>query len=117
MPHVDGTILERETELAALGAAARDAAEGAGTVVLVSGEAGIGKSSLVQAIRGVLPAEGRFLVGYCDDLAPPRVLGPLRDLIGSVGTALTRALERGDRDEVFQALRDELGWTTHTTVL
>jgi DNA-binding CsgD family transcriptional regulator/tetratricopeptide (TPR) repeat protein len=45
------------------------------------------------------------------------VLGPLRDLIGSVGTALTQALERGDRSEVLEALRDEVGWMKHPTVL
>src|SRR3954451_12213928 len=112
-----GTILEREDELAALGAAAREAGDGAGSVVLVSGEAGIGKSSLVEGMRAVLPAEGRILVGYCDDLATPRVLGPLRDLIGSVGTALTRALERGDRGEVLESLGAELGWADHPTVL
>jgi predicted ATPase len=56
MSEVTRTILERDDELAALGSAARDAADGTGSVVLVSGEAGIGKSSLVQAIRGVLPA-------------------------------------------------------------
>jgi DNA-binding CsgD family transcriptional regulator/tetratricopeptide (TPR) repeat protein len=117
MPEVGRPILEREDELAALGSAARDAGGGAGSVVLVSGEAGIGKSSLVQAIRGVLPAEGRLLVGYCDDLATPRVLGPLRDLIGSVGTVLNGALERGDRADVLEALRDELGWARHPTVL
>jgi DNA-binding CsgD family transcriptional regulator/tetratricopeptide (TPR) repeat protein len=114
---VGRTILEREDELAALGSAARDAGSGAGSVVLIYGEAGIGKSSLVEAIRGVLPAEGRLLVGYCDDLATPRVLGPLRDLIGSVGTALTQALKRGDRGAVLEALRDELGWARHPTVL
>jgi len=86
-------------------------------VVLVSGEAGIGKSSLVGAIRAVLPAEGRLLVGYCDDLASPRVLGPLRDLIGSVGTALTAALESADRSRVIDALRAELDWPEHPTVL
>ncbi len=112
-----GTILERDDELAVLGRAARDAGDGSGTVVLVSGEAGIGKSSLVEAVRGVLPAEGRLLVGYCDDLATPRVLGPFRDLIGSVGTALTRALQRGDRAAVLEALRDELGSAKHPTVL
>jgi len=37
------TILEREDELAALGSAARDAGDGAGAVVLISGEGGIGK--------------------------------------------------------------------------
>ena len=110
-------MLERDDELAALGGAARDAADGSGSVVLISGEAGIGKSSLVEAIRGVLPAEGRFLVGYCDDLATARVLGPLRDLIGSVGTQLTQALERGDRGGVLEALRDELGRARPPTVL
>ena len=117
MQQMGRTMLEREEELAALGSAARDACDGSGSVVLISGEAGIGKSSLVEAIRGVLPAEGRFLVGYCDDLATARVLGPLRDLIGSVGTALTRALERGDRGEVLEALRDELGLARPPTVL
>jgi DNA-binding CsgD family transcriptional regulator/energy-coupling factor transporter ATP-binding protein EcfA2 len=110
-------ILERDDELAALASAAGEAGNRDGSVVLVSGEAGIGKSSLVQAIRGVLPAEGRLLVGYCDDLATPRVLGPLRDLIGSVGRTLAQALERGDRGEVLEALRDELGSATTPTVL
>src|SRR5918998_3866327 len=110
-------ILERERELAELGAAAREAKGGDGSIVLVMGEPGIGKSSLVDAVRGVLPAEGRLLVGYCDDLATPRVLGPLRDLIGSVGRRLTGALERGDRGEVVEALRSELGWAKHPTVL
>jgi DNA-binding CsgD family transcriptional regulator/tetratricopeptide (TPR) repeat protein len=117
MREMSRPILEREDELAALGSAAREAGDGAGSVVLISGEAGIGKSSLVRAIRRVLPAEGRLLVGYCDDLATPRVLGPLRDLIGSVGTALTTALERGDRGEVLEALRAELAWAKHPTVL
>jgi DNA-binding CsgD family transcriptional regulator/tetratricopeptide (TPR) repeat protein len=110
-------IIEREHELAELAAAAREAGGGDGSIVLVVGEAGIGKSSLVEAARTVLPAEGRLLVGYCDDLATPRVLGPLRDLIGSVGTSLTRALESGDRGQVIEALRAELDWPGHPTVL
>jgi DNA-binding CsgD family transcriptional regulator/tetratricopeptide (TPR) repeat protein len=110
-------ILERERELAELGAAAREAKDGDGSVVLLVGEAGIGKSSLVQSIRSVLPAEGRLLVGYCDDLATPRVLGPLRDLVGSVGVTLTRALHSGDRSQVIDALRAELDWPDHPTVL
>ena len=114
---VGRVILEREDELAALAGAARDAGDGVGSAVLISGEAGIGKSSLVEAIRGVLPAEGRLLVGYCDDLATPRVLGPLRDLIGSVGTGLTQALAHGDRGEVLEALRGELGWAKQPTVM
>jgi DNA-binding CsgD family transcriptional regulator/tetratricopeptide (TPR) repeat protein len=115
---VRGSILEREHELAELAAAGREAAAGAGSVVLVSGEAGIGKSSLIEAARAVLPAEGRLLIGYCDDLATRRALGPFRDLVGSVGAELTAALaDGGDRNRLLDALRAALSWVGHPTVL
>src|SRR5215831_18589460 len=124
VPAADGTIsvmrrpiLEREQELAELGAAAREATSGNGSIVLIEGEAGIGKSSLVDAIRSVLPAEGRLLLGWCDDLATPRVLGPLRDLREHVGTPLTAALDAGDRGRVAEALLAELTWAGHSSVL
>ena len=111
-------ILERDAELAVLAAAVHDAAGGHGSVVLISGEAGIGKSSLVEAVRAQLPAEGRLLIGYCDDLATPRTLGPFRDLAGSVGTELSRAVADGsDRDRLLAALRAELDWADHPAVL
>ena len=111
-------MLERDAELSALAHAAREAADRHGSVVLIMGEAGIGKSSLVEALRSHLPAEGRMLVGYCDDLATPRTLGPFRDLVGSVGTELSRAVTDGsERDRVLAALRTELTWPDHPTVL
>src|SRR5689334_14100777 len=59
-----------------------------------------------------------MLVGYCDDLATPRTLGPFRDLVGSVGTDLSRAVTDGsERDRVLTALRTELTWPDHPTVL
>lgn len=111
-------ILERDGELTVLAAALKDAGDGHGSVVLISGEAGIGKSSLVQAVRAQLPAEGRMLIGYCDDLATPRTLGPFRDLAGRVGTRLSRALgDGGDRDGLLAALYAELDWADHPAVL
>jgi DNA-binding CsgD family transcriptional regulator/tetratricopeptide (TPR) repeat protein len=111
-------ILEREAELSVLDDAIQAAAGGDGSVVLVFGEAGIGKSSLVEAVRAQLPAEGRMFVGYCDDLATPRTLGPFRDLVGSVGSELSRAvLDGGDRDRILTALRAELDWPQHPAVL
>ena len=112
------TLLEREHELGLLAAAAREAAAGAGSVVLVLGEPGIGKSVLVDEIRSVLPAQGRLLVGYCDDLATRRALGPFRDLIGGVGSELTRALQDGgDRNRLLESLRTDLSWPGRCTVL
>ena len=110
-------MLERERELEALGAVAEEARAGDGSVVLIVGEAGIGKSNLVDAVGSVLPAGTRLLIGYCDDLATPRVLGPLRDLTGRVGSALTQALEAGDRSRVSDALRAELDRPEQPTVL
>ncbi len=111
-------IVERDPELSALAGVVATAARGQGSVVLISGEAGIGKSSLVEAVRARLPAEGRMLVGYCDDLVTPRTLGPFRDLVGSVGTELSQAVSDGsDRDRLLAALRAELDWAGHPTVL
>jgi predicted ATPase len=45
-------LLERDGELDALETALRRAEHGAGSVVLVSGEAGIGKTSLLRAFVG-----------------------------------------------------------------
>ena len=111
-------MLERETELTAMIDAARCAAGGTGSVVLVSGETGIGKSRLVAELAAAVPATTRVLVGCCDDLATPRILGPLRDLAGEVGADLARALRTpADRDDLAVALRDELDWSGHATVL
>ncbi|ALV37276.1 AAA family ATPase [Streptomyces sp. CdTB01] len=115
---MDRGILEREPELALLGSAARQAADGAGAVALVFGEAGIGKSSLVTALPDRLPGRARMLVGQCDDLATRRPLGPFRDLVGSVGADLARAVtEGGDRHRVYEALHAELAMTPHPALL
>jgi DNA-binding CsgD family transcriptional regulator/tetratricopeptide (TPR) repeat protein len=101
-------LLERDSELIELGDAVRTAAAGRGCVLLVHGEAGIGKSSLVNALREQPPAGSRVLVGACDALSTPRTLGPLRDLRPFVGPRLSDALRVGDREDVFTALHEEL---------
>jgi DNA-binding CsgD family transcriptional regulator/tetratricopeptide (TPR) repeat protein len=101
-------LLERDEELATLVEAAREAAHGTGSVVLLHGEAGIGKTSLVSAVRSALPDGTRMLVGSCDALSTPRTLGPFRDLAPAVGPRLAHALQSGERDQVMDALLDEL---------
>ena len=45
-----GELVERGEALAALGAGLREVAAGPGRIVLISGEAGIGKTSLLRAL-------------------------------------------------------------------
>lgn len=102
-------LLERVDELTQLGAAARAAADGRGVVALVHGEAGIGKTAVVQALPSRLPAGTRLLVGWCDALSTPRTLGPLKDVAAQLGSGVMAALAAGERDAVMAALRDALG--------
>lgn len=110
-------LLERDAELAQLQAAAREAALGHGRVVLLHGEAGIGKSSLVEAVRANPPAGVRVLLGACDPMSTPRPFGPLRDLTPAVRPRLGEALRSGDREEVFSALREELSDAAGTVLI
>jgi DNA-binding CsgD family transcriptional regulator/tetratricopeptide (TPR) repeat protein len=97
-------LLERDGALAALAEARQAAARGAGRVVFVTGEPGIGKTSLVTRFVDDLGPDARVLLGTCDDLSIPRPLGPLRDLVGSVSRELGEALAAGAAPHDVQAL-------------
>ncbi|RKS71517.1 AAA ATPase-like protein [Motilibacter peucedani] len=101
-------LLER-TELLAGMDQALEASARLGQVVLVAGEAGIGKTALVRRfVDG--HAGARVLTGLCDPLLTPRALGPLHDIARSTGGRLAELLGSGARREaVFDALLDELG--------
>ena len=88
-------LLEREAALAALTEARDAAARGDGRVVVVTGEPGIGKTSLVTRFLADLGADARVLLGTCDDLSIPRPLGAIRDLAGTLSPALEEALAAG----------------------
>ena len=60
-------LLERDDTLAVLAGAVAAAAAGRGSVALVSGEAGIGKTSLVRAFVAEATGRARLLVAACDD--------------------------------------------------
>ena len=71
-------LLERDGALATLTEARDAAASGDGRVVFVTGEPGIGKTSLVTRFLRDLDSDARVLLGTCDDLSIPRPLGPIR---------------------------------------
>ena len=107
-------LLEREQEQAALGRAL-DRARTDGRVVLVLGEAGIGKTSLVGAVLGA--REVRALYGACDPLGVPRPLGPIHDVARAATGPLAGALESGAREPVLDALLETLGARRPTAIV
>ncbi len=83
---VDRGLLERGDELGVLhGCAAEAAAHGHGRVVLVYGEAGIGKTALLRRFRDELPRRVSASWGACDPLFTPRPLGPLLEPAAGLG--------------------------------
>jgi len=102
-------LLERESSLALLTEYAAQAAGGEGRLVLLSGEAGVGKSALAERLRRDLP-DARWSWSMCDGLFTPRPLGPLFDLADQFGGALLERCRAGaDREELFRALLGLLG--------
>ena len=102
------TLLERKTALDQLAEIAGQARSGEGRLVLVEGEAGVGKSALLEQFTHDLP-DSRLLSGACDGMFTPRPLGPLFDIAQQVHGRL-HSLCRADasREQLFDALLTEL---------
>jgi DNA-binding CsgD family transcriptional regulator len=106
----DGGLLERSGDLAELEASLAQARDGRGSLVLVSGEAGIGKTALARAFCDAHCGAARVLWGVCDRLFTPRPLGPLLDVAEVVGGELAELVQAEARPhDVTMALRRELG--------
>jgi DNA-binding NarL/FixJ family response regulator len=101
-------LLERELQLGALHEYAADARRGDGRLVLVSGEAGIGKSCLLDAFVAGLD-DARIAWSACDGLFTPSALGPLQDVADQWGGAVQAACApEVPRDTRFAALLSTL---------
>jgi DNA-binding CsgD family transcriptional regulator len=96
-------ILEREDDLARLLAVVSVAVDGGGALVLIPGEAGIGKTTLVRMLRTAVQGRASMVVVGCEPLSVPEPLGPFRDL-SAVLEGLDVALAQMDAPAVARAL-------------
>jgi len=111
-----GMLLEREWELELLADLYAEVESEGGKVVLVRGEAGIGKSALVGEFIGEIADSGHVLLGTSDDLLTPQILGPFWD-IARAESSLTPFIRDGDLMGLMEALIDLLGSGLRPTVL
>ena len=92
-------VLERHEALEQLDSLLGEASWRRGRLVVVRGEAGIGKSALVESF-----AAGRSVLwGMCDPVVPPRALAPIFDIAAQVGGELRSALADPDRHRILAA--------------
>jgi DNA-binding CsgD family transcriptional regulator/tetratricopeptide (TPR) repeat protein len=88
----DGELLERDAVLARLRALAVTAATGDGRLVLLTGEAGIGKSALLRRLVDDLGDDMRVWSGACERLFAARPLGPLADMLPQLPNEVADAM-------------------------
>jgi DNA-binding CsgD family transcriptional regulator/tetratricopeptide (TPR) repeat protein len=101
-------LLERESALAELSRLADQARQGEGRLVMVAGEAGVGKTALVEQFQREL-RDARWSWSACDGLFTPLPLGPLFDVAGQLGGKLAELCAAGaDRERLFGALVSQL---------
>ena len=102
-------LLERNEQLTALERALQEVRAGSGKLVLVCGEAGVGKSSLIERFAALHSRESQFLWGACDSLATPRALGPVHE-IAALLPSTKPLIARADQTPalLFRALLEDL---------
>ena len=106
-------MLERDAALVEMQQCLAQADAGHGVVLLLSGEAGIGKTSLLSYF--LADCRARVLLGRCDGVATPRPLAPIFDLNEPALTSLLR--EQAPRDLLFRAMLDRLTSSHATSIL
>lgn len=82
------TLVGREEEQAILAEALAAAARGQGQTIVIGGEAGIGKTALLQGFANLArTTAARVLVGECTEIEARRPLGPFLEIVESARTA------------------------------
>ena len=111
-------LLEREPLLNQLEEHLRQAADGHGRVVLVGGEAGVGKTALVDEFCRRVAGAATALRTSCDALSTPGPLGPVRDLAPALGLQIDRlGLDGESRESLFRAVLAAFAARPGTTLL
>ena len=124
-------LIERDSFLTALRSQFEFVSEGEGRSIFVSGEAGIGKTSLIKAFCNEVKNKCNIYLGICDALFTPRPLAPLYDVLLQLGKTIpegniditnrtaffTNFLhELNDREKVNMIVFEDIHWADEATL-
>ncbi len=108
-------LVERESVLETLADYLEEARGGQGRFVFLGGEAGVGKTVVLEAFAQANAGSTRVLTGACDGTSTPRPLGAVFDMVPALRDGWGEA---GDvpREGLFAEVLEELGGGGGTTV-
>ncbi len=100
-------LLERTPALGSVTDYLAAAASGHGRLVFIGGEAGVGKTTLVERVVADAASTVRVARGACDGSSTPSPLGPLREMLPALPGGIWP--DDAERAEVFTRLSEALG--------
>jgi DNA-binding CsgD family transcriptional regulator len=101
-------LLERHSQLEELTRHLQDAGARAGKIAFVAGEAGAGKSALVEHFAQQSGRAARVLWGHSDALQTSRVLGPVTEIAAGLSSAGRDPAAGSSREQLFAHLFEKL---------
>jgi ATP/maltotriose-dependent transcriptional regulator MalT len=111
-------LIERDSYLDSLDRIFSKVEKGYGHCVLISGEAGIGKTSVAKAFVERMNKNHTVLWGTCDALFTPRPLAPLYDAASQLqGDFWQTTRNTKDRAQIFMHFWDELNLQKNASVI
>jgi DNA-binding CsgD family transcriptional regulator/tetratricopeptide (TPR) repeat protein len=129
MNHSSRGLIGRDAEIDQATAALGTAASGTPQVLLVGGDAGIGKTSLVNAVADLAGAQGfMVLVGHCLDIDDGTRLRPVREALRRAGDDLVESWDDASVERLASVvselaaacpvllLLEDLHWADRSTI-
>jgi DNA-binding CsgD family transcriptional regulator/tetratricopeptide (TPR) repeat protein len=111
-------VLERDRNLAELQLLVGKATLGQGSVAVIEGEAGIGKTTVLRAFSRLASRTTTVLWGGCEALFTPRTLGPLQDMAHRLSPVVGKLFDEGaGQDRLFPAVMRALDESRHPLVV
>lgn len=111
-------LLERDDLIGDLEARLEEARSGSGSLVLIAGEAGSGKTAMTRAFIADAGQRALTLVGACDPLSTPRPLSPLFDFAADEESGLSGLfVDDPDNIEIFNRVLDRIRHTIRPIIM
>jgi DNA-binding CsgD family transcriptional regulator/Tfp pilus assembly protein PilF len=109
-------LVERSGFLASLEGLLGEALGGAGRLVFLGGEAGVGKTALAAALAGTAARRAAVRRGSCDNITTAEALGPILDALPELAAAVDQ--EAGlSRLRLFRKVREALSQSAMVLLL